>query len=77
MDWKAIVADILRFNGITTLDLPTEQVLEMAKEAGLTDVVVIGYDKDGDEYFASSKSDGGDVLWLLERAKYKLLTLVE
>jgi hypothetical protein len=57
----------------TRLDIPAERVLSAAFDAGLTDVVVLGYDGDGDEYFASSVADGGDVLWLLERGKTKLL----
>lgn len=58
---------------ITTLDLDPQRVIAKALEAGMTEVVIIGYDKDGDEYFASSVSDGGDVLWHIERAKLRLL----
>lgn len=65
--------DIVAFPGITTLDIPAERVLQRAIDEPITDVVVLGWDKDGDFYFASSKADGGDVLWLLEIAKGKLL----
>ncbi len=58
---------------ITKLDVPAERVLQTAIDAGLTDVVLAGYDKDGNEYFASSAADGGDALWLLERCKKRLL----
>jgi len=58
---------------ITKLDLPAERVLEAAIEAGVTDVVLAGYDEDGNEYFASSVADGGTTLWLLERCKRQLL----
>jgi hypothetical protein len=34
---------------------------------------VIGKQKDGGYYFSSSLADGGDVLWLLERAKLALM----
>jgi len=34
-------------------------------------------DKDDDFYFASSKSDGRDIIWLLEHAKKKLLEITE
>lgn len=71
------MADILIFNGITKLDLPVSRVLDMAKEEGLTEVVIIGYDKNGAEYFASSNADGADALWLLERAKKKLLEITD
>jgi hypothetical protein len=62
---------------VTTLDIPAERVLSAAAEAGLTEVVVVGRDKDGDEYFASSLADGGDVLWHLERAKLRLLRMAD
>lgn len=65
-------ADILQFGGITYLDLPADTILEKAK-GELESVVVIGFDKDGGEYFASSAADGGEVLWHLERAKQALL----
>jgi hypothetical protein len=67
-------AQILRWRGITKLDLPAEQVLGAAVDEGLRAVVVLGYNADGGEYFASSIADGADVLWLLERLKLKLLT---
>jgi hypothetical protein len=60
---------------VTTLDLPPERMLNAALERGLKEVVIIGYDLEGEEYFASSVSDGGDVVWHLERAKLKLLRM--
>lgn len=68
------MTNVVPFNGITRLDLDPERVLDAAR-GRLTGVVVIGYAQDGTEYFASSYADGGDVLWLLERSKLKLLTL--
>lgn len=61
---------------ITKLDLDPDRVLAAAN-GKLTEVVVIGVDKDGYEYFASSKSGGGAVLWSLERAKKALLQVVD
>ena len=65
---------IVSFPGITSLDLPPDRVLREAI-GKLDGVVVMGYEKgeDGEEYFASSYADGGDVLWLLARCKKKLL----
>ena len=60
---------------VTRLDIPAERVIEKAGLAGLTNVVIMGYDADGDEYFASSYASGPDVLWLLERLKLQLLTM--
>ena len=62
---------------ITTLDIPSERVLNSASKRGMDDVVVIGYDNDGEFYFASNKADRGTVIWLLELAKKKLLELDE
>lgn len=58
---------------ITKLDSDPHRVLTKAIEQGMTDVIVIGYDSEGVEYFASSMADGGRALWHLERAKLKLL----
>ena len=66
---------IVDFPGVTRLDIPAERVLEWASKKDLKSVVVMGYTEDGDEYFASSIADGGEVVWLIERAKLKLLTV--
>ena len=58
---------------VTRLDIPAERILNKAREADLKNVVVIGWAENGEFYFASSMADGGDVLWLLEMAKKKLL----
>ena len=39
--------------------------------------IVIGYDKDGEAYFASSDPDGGNCLWLMELFKKRLLDTAE
>ncbi len=69
--------NVVMLNVETTLDIPSERVLSQAADAGLCHVVVIGYDSDRNEYFASSIADGADVLWMLERAKLKLLRVVD
>lgn len=66
------MTNVVRFTGITKLDIPVDHVIESAL-GRLEGVVILGYDKDGQEYFASSYADGGDMLWLLERAKKALL----
>jgi hypothetical protein len=70
------MSNVILFNGITKLDLNPDLVLESAKGT-LQGFVIVGYDKDGQEYFASTYADGGDVLWLLERMKLKLLEQVD
>lgn len=68
-------AKILEWNGITRLDLDPQKVLRKAIDAKPTEVVIIGYDADGNFYFASSKADGPSVLWDLEQAKRMLLSV--
>lgn len=65
-------AKIIPFTGITKLDLPPDQILEAAV-GKMEGVVIMGWDAQGEEYFASSYADGGTVLWLLERLKKQLL----
>jgi len=65
---------IVEFPGITRLDLPVDRVLEGGKDQ-LESVVIIGYDNNGEEYFASTIASGPEVLWLLERCKQRLLTV--
>ena len=65
---------VIYFNGITRLDLPPDRILEEAKGT-FEGVVLLGWNNDGKMYFASSYSDGGTVLWLLEQCKKALLDI--
>lgn len=71
------MTNVVPFTGLSSLDRDPNRVIEAARDAGLSGVVIIGYDKDGEEYFSSSYADGGDVLWLLERMKLSLLKIVD
>lgn len=66
-------SSVVDFPGETRLDYPAEKILTEALRANLSSAVVIGYDANGKEYFASSMADGGDVNWLLDRTKYRLM----
>ena len=68
------MSNVILFNGITKLDLDPDMVLENSK-GKLEGVILIGYDKEGEEYFASTYADGGEVLWLIERMKLRLLNV--
>ena len=72
-----MTAEILHFDGVTSLDISADRVLDVAKAAEMQSVIIIGYDADGEEYFASSIADGPEVLWALERAKMKLMRIVD
>ena len=66
-------SNVIPLGNVTRLDVPVDRVLDMAKGKIPNGVVIMGYDEDGQEYFASSIADGGTVLWLLERLKQQLL----
>lgn len=65
-------AEIIELDIVTTHDVPVERILRKASEKDLEGVVAIGWDKEGQFYFASSYADGPEVLWLLEMAKVEL-----
>lgn len=60
---------------ITTHNTSPDRALECAAEYGLKAVVLIGFDNDGDFFFASSQADSGEVLYFLERAKWELMKM--
>jgi hypothetical protein len=66
-------SNVVEFTGTTTLSTSPEKVLTKAVEAGLSDVLVLGYiDKGNDEcepYYAGSSSDLAMLLLLVERFK--------
>lgn len=68
-------SNVIRANIITRLDTPVETVLQGALAHGLTEVVVIGFDSDGELYTAASMADGGAMLWLLELTKKRLMDI--
>jgi len=46
-----------------------EQALQSALNESLTDVLIIGYDNDGELVIRSSKMSRMDALWMTEKAK--------
>lgn len=68
--------NVIPLGNITKLDLPPDRILDAAK-GQMQGVVLLGWDEDGELYFASTYADGGEVLWLLEKAKQRLLEIGE
>jgi hypothetical protein len=64
------VGDIIEFPDGTVGDIPIEGVLDGAKLLQM--VVIMGYDKDGNEYFASSCGDLKELNWIADRYKHFL-----
>lgn len=67
--------NVVDFNGVTRLNSDPDRVLN--KAIGELSDVIIGYTKDGEEYFGSSIANGGTVNWLLDRTKLKLLRVAD
>lgn len=59
---------------ISKLNIECEKILQAAIDHGMGTVLLLGYDKDGEFYAASSTGDGGEVLYLCERFKHKLMS---
>ena len=51
------MGEVVELDVQTTQDIPSEKLLQKAIEAGITNVVILGYDKDGEFWFASSDAD--------------------
>lgn len=65
--------NVIMFTGQSYLDLNPDMVLEEAK-GELSEVIVLGFTKDGGEYLSGSHASGPNALWLLERLKLHLLS---
>lgn len=65
-------AKVLKLDMVTRLNIPPDRVLKAAV-GRLDNVLVIGFDKEGEFYGAASFADGGDALWLMELCKRALL----
>lgn len=70
------MSNVIDLPVITRLDIEADKVLQGAL-GKLDEVVVIGYTTEGGEYFASSKADGSNVIWHLERAKHRLMQITD
>lgn len=57
----------------TCLPIPSEKLLRAAIDGEVRDVVILGYDSDGQLWFSSADSDVGHVLWLIELGRRYLL----
>lgn len=66
------MGEVVNWSHPTRLDIPPERVLNAALEVGLTEVVIIGFDKDGGWYFASSTGDSADTIWHCTKAIHRL-----
>ena len=68
------MGDVVNIGGVTRLDHSPDRILEEAK-GRLEGVVMMGWDKEGNQYFASYYAYGMEVLWLLESCKHTLMNV--
>ena len=54
--------------GVTSHDIPVEEVLRDAYDAKLVELVVVGVDEDGHEYVFRSNADMALAMWHVQRA---------
>lgn len=71
------MSNVRVFTGVTPLPFDADVILDSAKGAGLKSVIIIGEMEDGEEFFSASISDGPETIWMLERAKYKLMKICD
>lgn len=69
----ALPDNVRIFTGVTPNEFDPDIMIEAAKGQGLTKVIIIGWDKDGDLFFSANDGDGPECLWLLEIAKTQLI----
>lgn len=69
------MSNVVRLNVVTTLDLQPDDVLTEAVGQYPGGVFIAGYDADGAIQFSASMADGGEILWLMEVAKARLMKI--
>lgn len=66
--------NIIHFPGTTKGRIDPQDILAGAQQEGLKMVVVLGYDANDEEYFASSTGDAAEIVLLLQRMNLILLS---
>jgi hypothetical protein len=69
------MSNVSDFTGKTRLPTPVNQILARAAGKGATDIVVIGWDRDGKLFLMSSDANGAEVNYLIDQGKLSLLEM--
>lgn len=64
---------IVRFDGPTRLDWSVEEILRLAGEQELSDIIVIGRKPDGGIWFDHTQAQPMEVNWVLDQVKLNIL----
>lgn len=70
------MSNIKIFPMVTDKDMHPDAILQVAL-GKMQDVVIVGFDKDGNDWFSSNKSDAATVLYHLERARHRLMRMID
>lgn len=73
VDMSGKPTNVIEFPKETLNDVPAQQVIESAVAAELDEVIVIGWDKNGESYFASSQGSLAEIILDLEICKKALM----
>ena len=68
------MTEVVQLEAIRWDNTPVIEILEAAKNADLKEVLILAYDTDDNEYFASSTGNAMLLNWLLDKAKIHLMT---
>lgn len=71
------MGDVVKFTGLTKLDLKVSDVIDGARDHDLEDCIIMGTDKNGEPYLASSTGNLAEVLLEIELHKAHLIRLAE
>ena len=67
------MGDVVILDVVTTLPIPVDRILDQSKKADMEMAVVVGWNKDGNLYVATSDSSKSEMIYLLEMAKNAIL----
>lgn len=59
------------------MDIDATSILRSAHDRGVVEIVIVGYDAQGKEFFASSMADAGEAIFHLQRGIHKLNNMVD
>ncbi len=68
------MGEVIELDVPTTVDMSPEKVLSDAIEADLAEVLVIGWDKNGNFYGSGSTSDIAENIYLMERLRFNIMS---
>ena len=68
-----MASNVVILDCVTNLPIPPDRVLESAI-GQVSEVVVIGYDHDGELYIASSHGKKPELLWMMEQVRHLMVS---